>query len=114
MLPKTRNNQTESKVDFWQRHIDACNRSPLTQVQYCRQHSLALSTLGYWKRRLDMTRQKKARFYPLTVQPVQSENTRFSSAGVSLHLCDDRFRIDLSEGFSASLLKKLISTLEQL
>ncbi|WP_163339171.1 hypothetical protein [Desulfopila sp. IMCC35008] len=114
MLPETRENETESKADFWQRHIEVCNRSSLTQTQYCRQHSLALATFGYWKRRLNMTRQKKARFYPLTVQPVQAENPGLSTAVVSLYLCNDRFRIDLSEGFSAPTLKKLVSTLEQL
>ncbi len=52
MLPETRENETESKADFWQRHIEVCNRSSLTQAQYCRQHfldrykelSIALST----------------------------------------------------------------------
>ncbi|WP_394713381.1 IS66 family insertion sequence element accessory protein TnpA [Desulfogranum marinum] len=41
MLPETRENQTESKADFWRRHIENCNSSSLTQAQYCRQHSLA-------------------------------------------------------------------------
>ena len=112
--PETRGNQTESKADFWLRDIESCNSSPLTQAQYCRQHSLALATFGYWKRRLNMTRQETARFYPLTVQPVLPTKPGASSAGISLHLDDEGFRIDLLEDFSAPTLKKLIQTLAQL
>ena len=114
MLPETRENQTDSKAAFWRRHIENCISSPLTQAQYCRKHSLALATFGYWKRRLNMTRQETARFYPLTVQPVSPAKPGSSSAGISLHLDDERFRIDLLEDFSAPTLKKLIQTLEQL
>lgn len=105
---------SSSKADFWKRHIETCNSSPQTQAQYCREHSLALATFCYWKKKLKMTRQPKARFYPLTVQS-EKNNSRSgpSTTGLSLHLCNDKFRIELEEDFSASTLKKLITVLEQ-
>jgi hypothetical protein len=107
-------NQAESKADFWRSHIESCTNSSLTQVQYCRNHSLALSTFSYWKRKLKITRRPKARFYPLTVQPekIVNQSPRYSS-GVSLNLCNDKFRIDIAENFSATTLKRLIVILEQ-
>lgn len=107
-------NQAESKADFWRRHIESCTNSSLTQVQYCGNHSLALATFSYWKRKLKMTRRPKARFYPLTVQPEKIINQSAPcSTGVSLNLCNERFRIDIAENFSAATLKRLIVVLEQ-
>lgn len=114
MLADTHEIQVESKAEFWRRHIENCSRSPLTQGQYCREHSLALSTFGYWKKRLRMPSQPSVRFYPLTVQSVQKTNTASSTAGLSLYFCNDKFRIELAENFSAACLQKLITTLEQL
>ncbi len=114
MLAKTKENQEESKTDFWQRHIENCSRSPLTQAQYCREHCLALATFGYWKKKLKMIGEEKARFYPLTVQSSTQKKTNRSQAGLSLHLGTDKFRIDLAEDFSAPALKKLVRILEQL
>ncbi|WP_319548641.1 hypothetical protein [Desulfogranum marinum] len=61
-----------------------------------------------------MTGQKKARFYPLTVQSVSKTKSSFSSAGISIRIGDDKYRIDLAEEFSTPTLTKLIKTLEQL
>lgn len=114
MLAETKETQEESKADFWQRHIDNCSRSSLTQSQYCIEQSLALATFYYWKKKLKMTRQGKTRFYPLTVQSSKQEKMPRSPAGLSLHLGNDKFRVDLAEDFSAPTLKKLIIILEQL
>lgn len=103
-----------SKADFWKHHIKSCNESSLTQAQYCRENSLALATFCYWKKKLKMTRQSKARFYPLTVQSDKITNSsRSSSSGISLHFCNNKFRIDVEENFSETTLKRLITVLEQ-
>lgn len=113
MVTETRKTKAESKAQFWKRHIENYNSSSLTQAQYCKEQSLALATFCYWKKRLKMTRQIKPRFYPLTVQSVQQEKSTSSSAGLSLSLGNDKFRIDIFEDFSAIALKKLITTLEE-
>ena len=103
-----------SKADFWKHHIENCSNSSLTQAQYCKENSLAPATYCYWKKKLKMIRQPKARFYPLTVQPEKIKSISNScSTGVSLHLCNDKFRIDVAESFSATTLKRLIMALEQ-
>ncbi len=105
-----------SKEEFWRRHVEDSKLNPLPQKQYCQEHGLALSTFGYWKRRLGASKKDKPQFYPLTIQPVTPSPKEFqpTQSGMSLHLCKDKFRIELAENFSTRSLKKLIVTLEQL
>ncbi len=114
MLAEYQKTPSVPKQEFWQQHIEECKRSTLSQTQYCRTHGLALSTFGYWKRRLQRSRICNPRFYPLTVQPLPQKVSQPSNSGLSLHLGNDKFRLDISEDFSVPTLKKLITTLDQL
>ncbi len=114
MFTESQGIRPESKVDFWRSHIENCLASSLSQRRYCLKHSLALSTFGYWKKKLQTTRQEKIRFYPLTVQPAQQEKSGPLVSGLSLHFGNDKFRLDISEDFSVPALKKLITIFEQL
>ena len=40
------------KRHYWQQHIDAWQRSGLSQKAYCQREALAVSNFGYWRRRL--------------------------------------------------------------
>ena len=42
-----------AKVDFWTGHLAEWRSSGLTQAAYCRQHSLSIPSLGYWRRTLE-------------------------------------------------------------
>lgn len=103
-----------SKKAFWRQHIEDCERSPLNQNQYCSKNGLALSTFSYWKGKIGTKTQATPRFYPLTVQQLPSPSDRTNNSGLFLEVRDSRFRIELAENFSASCLKKLLLTLEQL
>jgi hypothetical protein len=110
----TANQASKTKAEFWQYHIESCSNSSLTQAQYCRENSLALATFCYWKKKLKMASPSKARFYPLTVQPETSMvHPSPCSTGVSLHLRNYKFRIEVAENFSEATLKRLITVLEQ-
>lgn len=45
----------------WQRLIEACETSELSQAAFCREHGIALTTFQYWKRRLRNDRPLSAR-----------------------------------------------------
>ena len=45
--------KTQCKQDYWKEQIQNWKISGLSQKQYCLDHSLALSTFCYWKRRLN-------------------------------------------------------------
>ena len=107
-------NGAVSRETFWRQHIRDCERSSLNQKQYCSKNGLALSTFSYWKKKRGKRKEETPRFFPLTVRQLPSPNHQPDHSGLSLTLNNSRFRIELTEDFSASCLKKLILTLEQL
>lgn len=107
------NQKQQGKQDFWHTHIQACENSDLSQHDYCRQHSLALSTFGYWRRKIKRSTSDKPRFYPLTVTTETFSKPAYDTS-IAFYLNQDRFRIEIDQGFSPALLKKLVTALEQL
>jgi len=103
----------QNKQEFWQKHIRACENSCLSQREYCRRQSLALSTFGYWKRKIKRNSPEIPRFFPLTIPTVVSSESG-TDICIAFYLNEDRFRIEVGEDFSPRLLRKLVTTLEQL
>ena len=99
------------KSKYWQQHINQCNQSGKSQRHYCQANNIALSTFGYWKRKISRKPEDKIHFYPL-VLPDDSSTPNHS--GLTLHLKKKRFRIEVATDFSSTTLKRLITTLEQL
>ncbi len=115
MTTRTKRKSGQTKSAFWRYHIDNHRRSSLSQVQYCRDHALALSTFQYWKRKLETDGlQEKARFYPLTVQAAASKQHRLTPSGLTMRVSNDEVRVEIAEEFSAVALKKLLVVLRQL
>lgn len=106
---------TQSKSAFWKQHLENFISSPLNQKQYCKSNGLALSTFGYWKRKLKADHQQNpVTFYPLTVQPQITKHRCSRPAGLSIRFHQDELQVELTEDFSATTLKKLLTTLRQL
>jgi hypothetical protein len=101
----------ESKRDYWQQQIKTWKKSSLSQKQYCRSHSLALSTFCYWRRRLNNQESAIPKFYPLAIPAPGPEPTE---AGLMLLVGPKQFQVQIKKDFSPPTLKKLIATLEQL
>ena len=101
----------DPKSEYWRHHINQCHQSGVSQRHYCQANSLALSTFGYWKRKISKQPEEKIQFYPLVLpdKPDLSDHS-----GLTLHLQKKRFCIELAEGFSGAALSRLITTLEQL
>jgi len=106
--------RTTSKKEFWQKHIEECKRSGLSQNKYCNAHSLALSTFGYWKKRLRDTNEARPRFFPLTLHTPSKKKASRSGSGVCLYLGKGKYRVGLREDFSADCLKQLLAVLQEL
>lgn len=101
----------ESKRDYWRQQIKTWKRSGLSQKQYCRSRSLALSTFCYWKRRLNNQQPATPKFYPLAIPASPQEPTE---EGLVLLVGPKQFQVQVKNDFSPATLKKLIATLEQL
>jgi len=104
----------KSKRGYWQRHIALWKRSGLSQRQYCIKNSLALSTFGYWNRKLRKPQPAAPHFYPLAVPPITAPGNNRSDSGLRLCFRNQKFEIDIAKEFSSTSLKKLILTLERL
>ena len=105
--------RNQSKA-YWQDHIDTCDKSELNQVDYCAKHNIALSTFGYWKRKLRKTDSNSQIFYPLTIPSGRSKIPDTGNAGIILTLGGGRFSIEVEKEFSTTALSQVITTLEQL
>lgn len=110
MEPRTKSRHV-AKREFWQHQISKWKVSGLSQKQYCRSRSLALSTFCYWKSRINKPESSAPRFFPLV---IPDSHTSPSDAGLLLFVGPKQFKIEIKEDFSATVLRKLIATLEQL
>ena len=110
--------QPESKLakrQYWQEHIESWKRSGLSQAEYCRLNSLRIKNFWYWKKQYNGKTSEQVRFFPLALVPSTSrEAIQSRPASLQLTLQEQRFRIEIGENFSPSVLKGLILTLEQL
>ena len=81
----------------WVQHINAWHRSKLSQVDYCRQHSLSPKRFHYWKDKLESSgvvaktpRQASARktapVSPSNFVPISVNATPIPSEGLTLSL----------------------------
>lgn len=110
--------QSKSKLakrQYWQEHIESWKRSGLSQAEYCRLNSLWVKNFWYWKKRYSGESSEQLRFFPLAlVRPKVTKAINSEPATLQLTLQEQRFRIEIGENFSPSVLKGLILTLEQL
>jgi len=110
MAGKSRQAAIIEKRQFWQRHIEDCRKSGMTQKEYCLQNDLKEHRLWYWKKRL----MKKDPQPVSLVQLFPTESRPMKSNGSSIRLTiADRFRIDVERGFDPITLQQLIYALSR-
>ncbi len=86
--------------------------------KFWQQHELVLSTFSYWKKKLNSEKEQKTYSYPLTVpiqHPAVSSVSQSGTAGTAILLQDgqDRFHIEVTEDFSVTCLRKVLSAFEK-
>ena len=104
----------QKKQACWQEHIQSWEQSGLSQEAYCKTKSLALSTFGYWRRKIIHSSADRPRFYPLALMPSFENQSKAQSGGLQLIIGEKRFLVEIGNDFSEQVLKRLIVTLEQL
>jgi len=112
MTKPTRQENSRQRREYWQSHIDACQESGMTRTAYCEQKGLNLKTFAYWKHRL-----KKSINTVKLIQvsskhgiAMQGHNT---SATLKL-IVNDRFAVEVSEGFNPTTLVQVVEVVRSL
>ncbi len=98
------------KQRFWQRHLDQCDASGLTQVEYCRSNRISPKSFQYWKRKSTPTDSPK-QSAPALVEVSLSKALSIPAAHPQLCVVIDRYRIEIGRGFDAEDLGRVIRTL---
>ncbi|MEJ2731314.1 MAG: transposase [Deltaproteobacteria bacterium] len=108
----SRAEQLEQKRSYWKQHIDSWQETGLTQAEYCRQHNLKPHQLVYWKKRYLKT-ETDVSFVPLNLEDLLDSPAEPDHSALSLIL-NNQFKIQISAGFDAKLLRQLIFALRGL
>jgi hypothetical protein len=107
--------ERSAKEKFWQGHIAGWKASGHSQQVYCRNNNLAVATFGYWRRKLQVEKSDKPRFYPLAVTaPSKTVHLSKGENAIRLVLDGNRFSIEIGDNFSPSTLQRLILALEHI
>lgn len=108
--------QSSEKVAYWAGHIKDWQHSGLSQGAYCRQHGLSLSSLRYWRARLDKSG-STAHGAAVTFVPVPLSAPSPAATGMPesmlVHV-GDNFRIEIRGDFTTAVFEKLVRTLARL
>lgn len=99
------------KKQYWRKHVASWRESNLSQVEYCRLNDLSIKNFGYWKRKESKAVSVHPRFFPLVAAGIGPMALRTSA--LQLNIQEKRFSIEIDEDFSPMLLRRLITTLEQ-
>ena len=111
------------KTEFWRKHVNAWRENGLSQVDYSRQAGVAVKALGYWKRKFERDCKHEQRETPtaptiVAVQLPQIEDSALEPAVAPEHRplfvhLQNGLRIEIPGDFTASVLEKLLKTLER-
>jgi hypothetical protein len=105
-----------AKRDLWFQHINAWQESDLSQAEYVRQHNLSPKSFGYYRRRyfqsqpVEMDVSQNTSLLPVQ---LEDESETLSENQGSIFLITPRgYRIELSSGFNADTLQRVLQVLE--
>lgn len=95
----------KDRKKYWHHHITAWRHSGLSQRAYCQKNNLKEDRFSHWKSRFTKENQAAGNFIRV---PVPA-NLPVPVKPNVLHLyCPNGFRVDVEEGFSPGLLKRLL------
>ena len=117
MQPKTKpDTRKEDKTNrrFWQAHMKALLKSGYSRAEYCRLNNLSYHALAYWQKRIgtEVEPEMTSSIVPVAQIPAQQISLQTTTAPSFTVDLKGRFKIEVAENFSSSMLIRLINTLE--
>ena len=94
------------KTNYWRQQIEAFKSSGLSRREFCENNQIKLSTLDYWRQKLNAPEEKNdSGWIPIK---IGDDN----SSGIDLHV--GRITIAVKPGFDRTLLVELLQTISAL
>lgn len=90
---------------IWQEHMNAWEKSGMSQKTYCNEHALKLATFGSWRKRLRAPEQKRITFIRAS-SGVQEEGS--PSNTVLQRVLPNGVRLGLNEDIKESSLHQVL------
>ena len=114
MTKQTRKELIRQKRQNWQAKIAAWQQSGMSQTGYCRSRDLKIKTFSYWLRKLRKEKVESVKFVELPAEKLFECNQAINRSTDLKLVIDDRFSIEVRDGFTRDTLKEVIETIRQL
>jgi len=117
MQPKTTHDTGKDDKNnrrFWLAHMKALLKSGYSRAEYCRLNNLSYHALAYWQKRIgtEVEPEMTSSIVPVAQIPAQQISLQTTTAPSFTVDLKGRFKIEVAENFSSSMLIQLINTLE--
>jgi hypothetical protein len=99
------------KNRLWQERVGDWKRGGLTQTEYCRRNQLDPRKFLYWKKKI-LPKTGTSTLVELPAQIVKQSSAPQRSPQLIL-IVDERFKVQVSPGFDADTLSRLLGVLER-
>lgn len=109
-IPERQHRSTREK--FWQAHMDAQQKSGLTQAEYCRRTNLNKHTFNWWRKKSRKEKRTTVDLVPVSiVSPWSRQRCRSGEfAGLSI-VTHTGHRVEVHENFHPAVLDRLLQVL---
>ena len=108
MHKDTRQEQIKSRREHWRAHTEAWSQSGQTQAAYCEQHGINLKTFAYWRHRL------KTDSHALRLVQLPPGALRQPEGRTLRVVVDERYTIEVTDGFNPATLARTVEVLRGL
>jgi hypothetical protein len=98
----------QERVQFWKNHIEASQKTNLSQTEYCRKNNLKPCRFWYWKKRFKKIAKEEIRFVPLNI-PRKDQVQQITRI-----ITPNGYRIELADDFDPAAIGQLIHTIRDL
>ena len=91
----------------WEKHIEACSKSGISQKEYCIENHLNFSTFKYWRSRLKKGKTNCPKIIEVPVKPVNN-----NSPEINIMLLNG-IKISVSCDINPEIIKPYVSLLRE-
>jgi|WetSurMetagenome_2_1015567.scaffolds.fasta_scaffold993958_2 hypothetical protein len=95
------------RTQYWQQQVDVFEKSGLSRKAFCEQQQIKISTLEYWRRRLNKHCQRSRQENAAEWIPIKIQDSR--SSGIVLRV--GRIAIEINQGFDRALLVEVLQAI---